>query len=146
MDIDHFKGVNDEHGHASGDRVLQTVVDRALKALRPYDALGRIGGEEFLIVMPGVGPRDAQVVLERIRNIVRGNPIEVSGQALTVTVSIGGAVIQGETMDELLNRADEALYRAKGSGRDRVTMAPLKEDEPVLGVESSREAAPTARA
>jgi two-component system cell cycle response regulator len=145
MDIDHFKGVNDEYGHAGGDLVLQTVVDRALKALRPYDALGRIGGEEFLIVMPGVGPRDAEIVLERIRKIVRGNSIEVSGQTLTVTVSIGGAVIQGETMDELLNRADEALYRAKGSGRDRVTMAPLKEDEPVLGVEPSRAAAPTAR-
>jgi diguanylate cyclase (GGDEF)-like protein len=127
MDIDHFKAVNDNYGHASGDRVLQTVVERALKALRPYDALGRIGGEEFLIVMPGVGPRDAEIVLERIRKIIRSSPIELQGQELVITVSIGGAVSMGESMDELLNRADEALYRAKGSGRDRIVLAPYEQ-------------------
>ncbi len=143
LDIDHFKAVNDEYGHAGGDLVLQSVVDRALKALRPYDALGRIGGEEFLIVMPGVGPRDAEIVLERLRKIVRASPIEVSGQEITITVSIGGAVIQGESMDELLNRSDEALYRAKGTGRDCVVMAPLTEDEAALDAEAPRTAAPS---
>jgi two-component system, cell cycle response regulator len=142
LDIDHFKGVNDEYGHAGGDFVLQTVVDRALKALRPYDALGRIGGEEFLIVMPGVGPRDAEIVLERLRKIVRASPIEVAGQQIVVTVSIGGAVIQGEGMDEFLNRADEALYRAKGTGRDKVVMAPRTVEEPVATVEVGRTATP----
>lgn len=126
LDIDHFKSVNDEYGHAGGDFVLQAVVDRTLKALRPYDALGRIGGEEFLIVMPGVGPRDAEIVLERIRRIVRGTAIEVQGTGLTVTVSIGGAVAGGESMDDLMHNADDALYRAKGSGRDRIVMAPLE--------------------
>jgi diguanylate cyclase (GGDEF)-like protein len=138
LDIDHFKSVNDEYGHAGGDFVLQTVVDRALKALRPYDALGRIGGEEFLIVMPGVGPRDAEIVLERLRKIVRASPIEVSGQQIIVTVSIGGAVSQGEGMDEFLNRADEALYRAKGSGRDCVDMAPRNEDDPAPSMEADK--------
>ncbi len=123
LDIDHFKAVNDNYGHAGGDMVLQTVVERALKALRPYDALGRIGGEEFLIVMPGVGPRDAEIVLERIRKIIRSAPIGLQGQDLLITVSIGGAVSMGESMDELLNRADEALYLAKGSGRDRIVIA-----------------------
>jgi len=123
LDIDHFKAVNDSYGHAAGDLVLQTVAERALKALRAYDALGRIGGEEFLVVMPGVGPRDAEIVLERLRRTVRATPVKVQSKDLQVTVSIGGAVSEGESMDELLNRADEALYRAKGSGRDRVVMA-----------------------
>ena len=124
LDIDHFKLVNDEFGHAGGDGVLQSVVDRALRALRPYDALGRIGGEEFLIVMPGVGPRDAEIVLGRLRKIVRETPMVVQGQERIVTVSIGGAVSAGESMDELLHRADDALYQAKGAGRDRIVMAP----------------------
>jgi two-component system cell cycle response regulator len=129
LDIDHFKLVNDQHGHAGGDTVLQAVVERTLRALRPYDALGRIGGEEFLIVMPGVGARDAAIVLERIRNIVRQTPIETQGQEITVTVSIGGAVSAGESGDELMHTADEALYRAKGEGRDRVVMAARRVSE-----------------
>ncbi len=129
LDIDHFKLVNDNHGHASGDFVLQTVVERALKALRPYDALGRTGGEEFLVVMPGVGPRDAHIVLERIRKIVRSTPIELHSLDLVVTVSIGGAVWSGESIDSLLDRADEALYAAKRSGRDQVCIAPLPDAE-----------------
>ncbi|MBN1631400.1 MAG: GGDEF domain-containing protein, partial [Thermoleophilia bacterium] len=128
LDIDHFKLVNDEYGHAGGDYVLQAVVDRTLKALRPYDALGRVGGEEFLIVMPGVGPRDAEIVLERIRKIVRATAIEIQGTELMVTVSIGGAVAARESMDEFIHRADDALYRAKGSGRDRIVMAPQVEE------------------
>ncbi|OFW58877.1 MAG: hypothetical protein A2133_02305 [Actinobacteria bacterium RBG_16_64_13] len=124
LDIDHFKAVNDQYGHAGGDFVLQSCVDRALKALRPYDALGRIGGEEFLIVMPGVGPRDAEIVLERLRKIVSATPMPVQGQEITVTVSIGGAVSEGESMDELLHRADDSLYRAKDAGRDQIIMAP----------------------
>jgi two-component system cell cycle response regulator len=126
MDIDHFKLVNDNYGHAGGDFILQNVVERALKALRPYDALGRTGGEEFLVVMPGVGPRDAEIVLERIRKIVSATPIELQGQEMVITVSIGGAVWMRESIDEFLNRADEALYRAKGEGRDQVVLAPLE--------------------
>ena len=129
LDIDNFKLVNDGYGHAGGDVVLQGVVERALRALRPYDALGRIGGEEFLIVMPGVGFRDAEVVLGRIRRIIRSTPIEVQDAELMVTVSIGGVVSMGESMDELLRKADEALYRAKDAGRDQVVIAPIKEAE-----------------
>jgi two-component system, cell cycle response regulator len=134
MDIDHFKLVNDNHGHASGDFVLQHVVERALKALRPYDALGRTGGEEFLIVMPGVGPRDANIVLERIRKIVKATPIGLhGGEELLITVSIGGAVWSGEPIDDLLSRADEALYDAKRAGRDQVSIAPMPEGWPEPG-------------
>lgn len=143
MDIDHFKMVNDQHGHAGGDNVLKTVVERALRALRAYDALGRIGGEEFLIVMPGVGSRDAAIVLERIRHIIRQSPIEMPGTEITVTVSIGGAVNAGESADELLHLADEALYRAKGEGRDRVVMAPRRESEAEMMLQASQATTPT---
>ena len=142
MDIDHFKLVNDRYGHAGGDSVLQKVVERSLRALRAYDALGRIGGEEFLIVMPGVGARDASIVLERIRHSVRQAAIELQGVEITVTVSIGGAVNGGEAPEELLHLADEALYRAKGEGRDRVVMAPRKESEAEMMLQTSQAAAP----
>ena len=142
MDIDHFKLVNDRYGHAGGDSVLQTVVERSLRALRAYAALGRIGGEEFLIVMPGVGARDASIVLERIRHSIRQTIIELQSAEITVTVSIGGAVNGGETPEELLHLADEALYRAKGEGRDRVVMAPRKESEAEMMMQASQAAAP----
>ena len=123
LDIDHFKAINDRFGHAGGDAVLQAVVERGLNALRAYDAIGRIGGEEFLLVMPGVGPRDTEIVLERLRRAVAEKPVSAQGQEVMVTVSIGGAVCQGETMDELLNLADDALYKAKNQGRNRVVLA-----------------------
>ncbi len=79
--------------------------------------------------MPGVGARDATIVLERIRNIVRQTPVETQGEEITVTVSIGGAVSAGESGDELMHTADVALYRAKGEGRDRVIMAARRVSE-----------------
>lgn len=123
LDIDHFKAINDRFGHAGGDTVLQVVVERGHNTLRAYDAIGRIGGEEFLLVMPGVGPRDTEIVLERLRRAVADRPVSAQGQEVTVTVSIGGAVCQGETMDELLKLADDALYKAKNQGRNRVVLA-----------------------
>jgi len=123
MDIDHFKSINDRFGHAGGDAVLQSVVERGHKALRAYDAIGRIGGEEFLIVMPGVGPRDTEIVLERLRKAISDQPVTTQGQDVSVTVSIGGSVCQGETMDELLNLADDALYKAKNQGRNQVVLS-----------------------
>lgn len=123
MDIDHFKSINDTLGHAGGDAVLQAVVERGQKALRAYDAIGRIGGEEFLIVMPGVGPRDTEIVLERLRKAISDRTMSAQGQEVNVTVSIGGAVCQGETMDELLNLADDALYKAKNQGRNQVVLS-----------------------
>lgn len=123
LDVDHFKSINDQFGHAGGDAVLQEVVGRGQNALRAYDAIGRIGGEEFLVVMPGVGPRDTEIVLERLRRAVGETPMKAQGQEVTVTVSIGGAVCQNESMDELLNLADDALYSAKDQGRNKVVMA-----------------------
>ncbi len=123
LDIDHFKRVNDTYGHAAGDDVLREVVRRAQTVLRPYDHLGRFGGEEFLVIIPGVEGPEALEILERIRAVVSAAPIGVQGQELTVTVSLGGAAGAGEPAEQLLVRADDALYAAKDQGRDRVLMA-----------------------
>ncbi len=127
MDIDHFKSVNDTYGHAAGDEVLREVVGRSALALRPYDALGRVGGEEFLMLIPGAAREDAWSVLERVRRVVGDTPIELSNQLIDVTVSVGGTVaLADEPVDQMLIRADEALYRAKELGRNRVETSPEK--------------------
>lgn len=123
LDVDHFKRVNDTYGHAAGDAVLREVVARTLTVLRPYDHLGRFGGEEFLVVIPGVERAGVQEILERIRLAVGATPIVVQGQELTVTVSLGGATWAGESVQQFLTEADDALYAAKEQGRDRVLMA-----------------------
>jgi diguanylate cyclase (GGDEF)-like protein len=122
IDIDHFKKVNDTHGHAFGDVVLKSVSRDLRESLRSYDLLGRIGGEEFLIASPGSGLNDAAALAERIREKVRGNKISDRTRSITVTVSAGVTSLSGqdETTNTLLARVDEALYRAKQDGRDRV--------------------------
>jgi two-component system, cell cycle response regulator len=122
-DIDHFKVVNDTQGHAAGDQVLREVVRRLTVPLRPYDALGRVGGEEFLLLVPLTTGEDARAILERVRQAVGATPIEYSGRKIEVTISLGGTTTLGdEAEDEILFRADEALYRAKELGRNRVEM------------------------
>lgn len=123
VDIDHFKRVNDAYGHATGDQVLREVVNRSLTALRPYDVFGRMGGEEFLVVVPGITCVQLRAVLERVRRAVAEPPIVVDGHALTVTVSIGGTPQNGESVDALIRAADDALYQAKSEGRNRVVVS-----------------------
>ena len=123
MDIDHFKDVNDTSGHAAGDQVLREVVRRAETVLRPYDMLGRFGGEEFLLVVPGVDAAELREVCERVRLVVAASPVEASGHRFTITVSLGAALRRRESPDGLIARADYALYTAKDDGRDRVVMA-----------------------
>lgn len=120
LDIDHFKLVNDTHGHAAGDKVLREVVRRVASVLGPCDLLGRFGGEEFLVVVPGTDALQLEDVLQRIRLAVGQGPIAVEGAELSVTVSVGGATRNGDSADSLIARADDALYAAKQGGRDRV--------------------------
>jgi two-component system cell cycle response regulator len=115
VDIDHFKAVNDSLGHAAGDRVLTAVARAMREHLRAEDQLGRLGGEEFLALLPETGADAAAVAVEKLRTSVRD---------AGVTVSIGWATWEGESPDELLGRADDALYAAKEAGRDCVVGAP----------------------
>jgi two-component system cell cycle response regulator len=129
LDIDHFKLVNDTYGHAAGDAVLCEVVRRVLGVMRPYDSFGRFGGEEFLVLVPGSGERELKEVLERIRSVIGSAAIVVDGHELAVTVSLGGATRGRESADDLIARADDALYAAKEQGRDRVVLAVSAEEE-----------------
>jgi diguanylate cyclase (GGDEF)-like protein len=124
VDIDHFKAVNDHHGHAAGDRVLAAVAGTLREHLRAEDQLGRLGGEEFLALLPDAGGDAAAAAAEKLRSEVAALRVEHDGHDLGVTVSIGWAAWEGEPPDELMRRADVALYEAKGAGRDRVEGAP----------------------
>ena len=120
-DIDHFKTVNDTFGHVAGDAVLIEVANRMQACIRHYDTIGRYGGEEFLIVLPGIDRRRAYRIAERLRIHVAKDPYCVLDEEILVTLSIGVAVDAGKgNPRELLRDADAALYRAKGRGRNIV--------------------------
>ncbi|MCG8393023.1 MAG: diguanylate cyclase [Pseudomonadales bacterium] len=124
MDLDHFKQINDRHGHAAGDQVLVRVAQLLRESLRETDVLGRIGGEEFVLVLPDTDAAGAATVIERCREQIHRSPVRFDqGESLTVSASFGITVCQaGAALSEtqLITRADEALYRAKASGRNRV--------------------------
>ena len=124
-DVDHFKAVNDTSGHAAGDDVLREVATRLVRSVRPYDSVGRYGGEEFLFVLPHCEPSEAAGVAERVRCAVSGEPIGIPQGTVSVTVSLGVAASRGiGDTDATVRAADAALYRAKDAGRDRVEHAP----------------------
>jgi len=125
VDIDHFKQVNDLHGHLVGDRVLADTADALRKSVRLTDYVGRYGGEEFLLILPQTDATGALAVAERARSLVMGTTmVDSEGGTLSVTVSIGVAEwCGGDDEDVLVSRADAALYRAKGAGRNRVETA-----------------------
>ncbi len=124
LDIDHFKKVNDGFGHDAGDEVLREFAVRLATNVRAVDLPCRMGGEEFVVIMPGTGLEDAHRIAERIRRDVGSTPFRVMGgqEHLTVTISIGVATTlgPGDTADALMKRADEGVYEAKATGRDRV--------------------------
>ncbi|MBI1245165.1 MAG: diguanylate cyclase [Alphaproteobacteria bacterium] len=129
LDIDHFKRVNDTYGHAAGDRVLVEFAHRVSACLRQTDILGRLGGEEFSILAPGITAGEAQNLAERVRVAVRASPITVDGTPIDVTVSIGISQMRASDSDvsSVQRRADDALYQAKHQGRDRFVLAEAAE-------------------
>nr|WP_315259644.1 CHASE domain-containing protein [uncultured Duganella sp.] len=125
LDIDHFKRINDEHGHAGGDAVLRQLAQLMRDSQRKIDMPGRIGGEEFAILLPGTELEAAAVFAERLRQRVAQAPMRLDDEVLLhITVSIGVAVMGGKNAggDQALSRADQALYRAKRGGRNRVEL------------------------
>lgn len=122
LDIDHFKKVNDTHGHAAGDMVLQQIGSALKSSLRETDILGRMGGEEFAILLPNTSLKEAGMLAERIRLAVGGAPFEIPSKSLAVTISIGVAMITDEMsgIDDMLRNADLAMYRAKHYDGNRV--------------------------
>ena len=130
-DLDHFKKVNDLHGHAAGDAVLAEVSGRMTAALRDYDTIGRYGGEEFLIVLPDPICAEAATVGERVRAAVESEPVSFGQLRLPVSISCGVAVSvreQNTDADELIRAADIAMYQAKSQGRNRVQYAANEEE------------------
>jgi len=124
LDLDHFKQLNDRHGHDVGDRALRHFVEVASKVLPPQASLGRLGGEEFAILLPASARAAAATVAERVRAAVRGTPLDTGRLVVPMTVSVGiAAAHPGMSMDDVLKRADDALYQAKASGRDRLCLA-----------------------
>jgi len=125
LDIDHFKAINDTYGHLTGDAVLREVTQRISKAVRSYDSIGRYGGEEFVIVLPGCSREQVDLGAERVRAAVDAGPVRVNESQIAVTVSIGAAVTtHGAISDEeILAAADAALYRAKEIGRNRTVVS-----------------------
>jgi two-component system cell cycle response regulator len=124
LDIDYFKSINDSHGHDAGDDVLREFATRVRKSIRGIDLACRLGGEEFVVVMPETDMAVAAVVAERIRRRIAGEPfpIQKGSGVIDVTISIGiaGLAQSDDTAETVLKRADQALYRAKRDGRNRV--------------------------
>lgn len=121
IDVDHFKRINDQHGHQAGDRVLQQVAAILQNTVRSGDFVFRYGGEEFLVLLVEMDPQHAQRVAEKIRKRIASETLMIAGgEQLKVTVSIGVAMHDGHPdYQRLVNRADDAMYRAKQSGRNR---------------------------
>jgi two-component system cell cycle response regulator len=126
LDLDHFKRVNDSYGHQIGDKVLCGVVQKCLDAIRPYDGVARVGGEEFMVLLPQLALGAASLIGERVRSAIAGSMFEAGiGRLIEVTVSIGVSEFgrDGDTLDAILRVADERLYCAKNAGRNCVISA-----------------------
>jgi diguanylate cyclase (GGDEF)-like protein len=123
IDVDHFKQVNDRYGHPAGDQVLREVSRRLTAGSRAGGAVARYGGEEFVVLAPHTGPDELLALAERLRTEVSGLPVDVGGDLLAVTVSIGAATQTHPDPESLMRAADEALYAAKAAGRNRSVLA-----------------------
>jgi diguanylate cyclase (GGDEF)-like protein len=127
LDLDDFKGINDLHGHAVGDAVLKHVTRLAGLEIREADSVGRLGGEEFGILLPGSGAAEAEVFAERLRQKIHATPWADDASGLATTASIGVTALSAadRTAEQPLARADKAMYEAKHRGRNRVVAWPF---------------------
>jgi diguanylate cyclase (GGDEF)-like protein len=135
-DLDHFKSVNDTYGHIAGDAVLREITKRMQYDVRPYDAVGRYGGEEFLILLPGCDSTQTADKADRLRRVIAQEPVDTSAGLLNITMSLGGVATKdwpSDTANQILQMADTALYHAKEAGRNRVVMASAADREEMHG-------------
>jgi diguanylate cyclase (GGDEF)-like protein len=120
VDVDHFKRINDSFGHAAGDAVLAHLAELVRDELRREDYSGRYGGDEFLLILPDANAGGAEATCHKLLSSIDAVPVEAIDHRVRVTASMGWAAWEGEELEELIARADEALYRAKRDGRNRV--------------------------
>lgn len=142
MDIDHFKSFNDTYGHGVGDEVLKIFAERVKDSLRSFDLVARLGGEEFVVILPDVSVEMAHVIAERLRRMIGDEPFVVSAPEgkVSVTTSIGGALIHGvERTEAVLERADKALYQAKETGRNRTVFEGVGMLDPIKYQRAARQ-------
>jgi diguanylate cyclase (GGDEF)-like protein len=136
FDIDHFKQINDAHGHLTGDHVLTEIAHVARSQTRPYDAVGRYGGEEFVVVLPGCDELTAVSHAERLRTAISRAVVKAGNeQEVSITASFGVTVVERNstpTVEAMVQAADTALYRAKDSGRDKVEFLPTAKCDPIV--------------
>ncbi|MBF7054977.1 GGDEF domain-containing protein [Halomonas sp. KAO] len=132
IDVDHFKAINDTWGHDQGDRVLTAIAEACQRSLRPQDVIGRFGGEEFIVALPETHLKDARMVAERLRRQVSELTVmeAVPAHRLTVTIGIAGVRDEEADLDDLIQRADRALYAGKHGGRNRVVSHEGSEEAP----------------
>ena len=126
LDLDQLKRINDRHGHATGDAVLQELARRVKESVRPSDLVARIGGDEFAVIAPGAGPRETKTIAQRLLNKVNDDAFRIRSLVIRARVSIGAAAVRGGG-GEVLAPADRALLQAKRRGRARVCFAPAQQ-------------------
>ena len=124
LDIDHFKAVNDQYGHQTGDVILKKIADILKQNCRSVDIVGRMGGEEFTIVLPETNLEAAAQLAERLRRLIRGSVFQSNGRPVQITASMGVSSVDHQhqiSLEQLIDQADQALYQSKMQGRDCTT-------------------------
>lgn len=128
VDVDHFKLINDRYGHRTGDKCLREIAGRVKASIRKDDFLARYGGEELIVILPGIPAEGSRVVAEKIRSLIHRTHFNYQDARIPVTVSLGvtEAGLEDETLETIFTRADDAMYRSKNEGRNRVTILPAE--------------------
>jgi diguanylate cyclase (GGDEF)-like protein len=121
VDVDHFKSINDQFGHLAGDKALKVIARALSTALRDTDFVARFGGEEFVVLLPGISEDSIQLPLDKLRSVIKGIPFRFKDERISISISLGATLFRsGDRITDAFERADKALYEAKNAGRDRI--------------------------